>query len=263
MRLCSPLAWALLALSLWGLAVPAGPAEGQSRNPAARSRPDVVQAWVARLKKADEEIRAGNWQKAKKLSNNLLAEMGSRIQDGPGAERLLAMGLLFRALSQSGLGEAEAAEWDWFAAQSLHPPIGDSDLTAYGKAGEGFRPADPSAYPSFQKAERVKHCEPSEDTGEEPYQEVICPEKLSGRAPNYPQAVSAACLEGHMILETIIDERGVVTKPHLVESPGGPLMSFAALEAVRHWKFKPAMLNGQPVKVYYSLTVNYKMESCG
>lgn len=218
---------------------------------------------MARLKKADEEIRAGNWQKARKLSNNVLAEMGSRIQDGPGAERLLAMGLLLRALAQSGLGEAEAAEWDWFAARALHPPIGESDLTAYGKAGEGLQPVKASAdQQPVEEAERVKHCEPSEETGEEPCQGISRPEKLSGRSPNYPQAVSAACLEGNVILETIIDERGVVTKPRLLESPGGPLMSFAALEAVRHWKFKPAMLNGQPVKVYYSLTVNYMVENC-
>jgi TonB family protein len=217
---------------------------------------------VARLKKADGEIRTGNWQKAKKLSNNLLGEMGSRIQDGPGAERLLAMGLLFRALAQSGLGEAEAAEWDWFAAQALYPPIGDSDLTVYGKAGEGLQPVRASAdQQPAEQAEKIRHCEP-EDPGEEPCQGVTRPEKLSGRSPDYPQAVSAACLEGHVILEAIIDERGMVSKPHLLESPGGPLMSFAALEAVRHWKFKPAMLNGQPVKVYYSLTVNYMMENC-
>lgn len=35
----------------------------------------------------------------------------------------------------------------------------------------------------------------------------------------------------------------------------------AALDAVMTWKFKPATLDGQPVKVYYTLTVNSTMET--
>jgi TonB family protein len=33
-----------------------------------------------------------------------------------------------------------------------------------------------------------------------------------------------------------------------------------ALDAVRKWKFKPGTLNGQPVPVYYNLTVNFRLQ---
>jgi TonB family protein len=34
----------------------------------------------------------------------------------------------------------------------------------------------------------------------------------------------------------------------------------AALEAVQNWRFKPATLQGRPVKVYYTLTVNFQVQ---
>ncbi|HEX8411559.1 MAG TPA: energy transducer TonB [Thermoanaerobaculia bacterium] len=43
--------------------------------------------------------------------------------------------------------------------------------------------------------------------------------------------------------------------------PPPPLgLDQAALNAVRQWKFKPGTLNGQPVPVYYNLTVNFRIE---
>lgn len=34
----------------------------------------------------------------------------------------------------------------------------------------------------------------------------------------------------------------------------------AALDAVAKWRFKPATLQGKPVKVYYTLTVNFQVQ---
>lgn len=88
---------------------------------------------------------------------------------------------------------------------------------------------------------------------------VTRPEKISGAPPVYLDAARKAGVTGVVILEAIIDENGDVTDVNIVKSlPEG--LDQAAVDAVRTWKFKPATLDGKPVKVYYTLTVNYTME---
>ena len=57
----------------------------------------------------------------------------------------------------------------------------------------------------------------------------------------------------------MIDRQGNVTEARILKPlPLG--LDQAALNAVRQWKFKPGTLNGQPVPVYYNLTVNFRIE---
>jgi TonB family protein len=89
---------------------------------------------------------------------------------------------------------------------------------------------------------------------------VTRPEKISGSPPVYTIEARKARITGVVILEAIIDEQGNVTDVKVLQ--GLPMgLDQAALEAVKNWKFKPATLDGQPVKVYYTLTVNYTMET--
>ncbi len=62
-----------------------------------------------------------------------------------------------------------------------------------------------------------------------------------------------------MIVEAIIDEHGDVANVRVLK--GLPMgLDQSAVDAVRAWKFKPSTLEGRPVKVYYVLTVNFKVE---
>lgn len=62
-----------------------------------------------------------------------------------------------------------------------------------------------------------------------------------------------------MIVEAIIDTNGNVTNVRVLK--GLPMgLDKAAVDAVQRWKFKPAMLEGRPVKVYYVLTVNFQVQ---
>jgi TonB family protein len=89
--------------------------------------------------------------------------------------------------------------------------------------------------------------------------DVTRPEKISGAPPVYTEAARKARVQGVVIVEAIIDEQGNVTQTNILK--GLPLgLSQAAVEAVKAWKFKPAMFEGRPVKVYYTLTVNFKAE---
>ncbi|HEY0782467.1 MAG TPA: energy transducer TonB [Thermoanaerobaculia bacterium] len=89
--------------------------------------------------------------------------------------------------------------------------------------------------------------------------DVTRPEKLSGATPTYTDEARAARLQGVVILEAVIDENGNVTDARVLK--GLPMgLDDQALTAVRTWNFKPATLAGRPVKVYYVLTVNFRVE---
>jgi periplasmic protein TonB len=62
-----------------------------------------------------------------------------------------------------------------------------------------------------------------------------------------------------VIVEAIIDKDGKVTNVRVLK--GLPMgLDQAAVDAVKNWRFRPATLNGRPVSVYYSLTVNFRLQ---
>ena len=88
---------------------------------------------------------------------------------------------------------------------------------------------------------------------------VTRPEKISGAPPVYTEAARKARVTGTVVIESIIDEQGNVTNTRVLQ--GLPMgLDQAALEAVQAWKFKPARFQGKPVKVYYTLTVNFQID---
>lgn len=88
---------------------------------------------------------------------------------------------------------------------------------------------------------------------------VSRPEKISGNPPIYTEMARRARLQGVVIVEAIINERGEVVNARILK--GLPMgLDKAALDAVQRWKFKPATLAGKPVKVFYTLTVNFQVQ---
>lgn len=88
--------------------------------------------------------------------------------------------------------------------------------------------------------------------------QVSPPEKIFGRPPRYDENARKDKAEGTVVLEAIIDDEGCIHKLRVCKSVH-PSLDLAALDAVRRWVFKPAALDGKPVKVYYTLSVNFLM----
>jgi TonB family protein len=62
-----------------------------------------------------------------------------------------------------------------------------------------------------------------------------------------------------VILEAIIDRDGSVRDVRVLKPlPNG--LDQAAMDAVRQWRFKPGTHNGEPVAVFYNLTVNFRLQ---
>ena len=74
-------------------------------------------------------------------------------------------------------------------------------------------------------------------------------------APEYPPDARAALVQGVVVLSATIDKQGNVSKLELVS--GDTMLAPAAMEAVRQWKYRPYLLNGEAVEVETTIQVNF------
>jgi protein TonB len=61
-----------------------------------------------------------------------------------------------------------------------------------------------------------------------------------------------------VILEAVINERGVVERLRVLKSV--PLLDAAAMDAVSRWRYTPTLLNGTPVAVLMTITINFTLK---
>jgi TonB family protein len=72
---------------------------------------------------------------------------------------------------------------------------------------------------------------------------------IHGPAPAYPDLARKARIEGTVKLAARIDKQGAVVGSSLTVVSGNPLLTAAGVEAVRQWRYKPMILNGEAVEV--------------
>ena len=75
--------------------------------------------------------------------------------------------------------------------------------------------------------------------------------------PDYPVAARESHIQGTVLVQVEIDTNGDVKDLKLVS--GHPMLAPAALEAVKKWKYKPYLLNGQAVAVETEVVVNFSL----
>lgn len=73
--------------------------------------------------------------------------------------------------------------------------------------------------------------------------------------PRYPEAARVAGIEGVVMVEVVISEAGEVTDARVVRS--FPFLDDAAVTAVKTWRFAPTFVNGRPVPVRMTVSVNF------
>ena len=77
--------------------------------------------------------------------------------------------------------------------------------------------------------------------------------------PAYPTLAKAARVQGEVVLKAVIDVNGSIQNLQLVS--GHPMLVPAAITAVQQWRYKPYLLNGQPVEVETTITVIFSLTS--
>jgi TonB family protein len=74
-------------------------------------------------------------------------------------------------------------------------------------------------------------------------------------APIYPPIARAAHVQGTVVLHAILSKTGYVENLKVISGP--PMLQGAALDAVRQWKYRPYLLNGEPTEVDTTINVNF------
>jgi periplasmic protein TonB len=77
--------------------------------------------------------------------------------------------------------------------------------------------------------------------------------------PTYPPLARSARVQGEVVLSAIISTNGDIENLQLVS--GHPMLVPAALSAVKQWRYKPYLLNGQPTEVETTITVIFTLSS--
>ena len=84
------------------------------------------------------------------------------------------------------------------------------------------------------------------------------PQKIKDVRPNYPADAMRAGVQGMVMIEATIGPDGKVVNTTVMRSI--PMLDAAAIEAVRQWEFTPSVVNGQPVPVVMTVTVNFAQQ---
>jgi protein TonB len=75
--------------------------------------------------------------------------------------------------------------------------------------------------------------------------------------PTYPPLARQARIQGQVVLHAVISKDGSIEGLTLVS--GHPMLAPAAIDAVKQWKYKPYLLNGEPVEVDTEVQVNFTL----
>ena len=76
-------------------------------------------------------------------------------------------------------------------------------------------------------------------------------------SPQYPEVAKSAHVTGTVVLRAVISKSGDIRQLQLVSGP--PLLAKAAMDAVTQWRYRPTVLNGQPVEVDTTIDVVFSL----
>ena len=75
--------------------------------------------------------------------------------------------------------------------------------------------------------------------------------------PPYPPMAKMARVQGSVVLQAVISKQGTIENLRVVS--GHPMLVQSALDAVKQWRYRPYLLNGEPVEVETQITVNFSL----
>jgi TonB family protein len=80
---------------------------------------------------------------------------------------------------------------------------------------------------------------------------------LSAPQPPYPKLASLTHMQGEVVMKAVISKQGTIEDIHVIK--GHRLLRSAATNAVRTWRYRPFLVDGRPVEVATTVTVDFKL----
>jgi protein TonB len=123
-----------------------------------------------------------------------------------------------------------------------------------------YHHASPQAPPEPTQPSSGRNEVPPPESSE--HKLIFSPEASRGQLvhqekPVYPPLARQARIQGTVVLKALISKTGDIEGLHLVS--GHPMLAPAAIVAVKQWKYKPYLLNGEPVEVETTINVNFRL----
>jgi protein TonB len=78
---------------------------------------------------------------------------------------------------------------------------------------------------------------------------------ISQPQPVYPPIAKAAHVQGVVVLHALISKQGTIEDLKVISGP--PMLTGAAVDAVKRWRYKPYLLSGEPTEVETTINVNF------
>lgn len=133
-------------------------------------------------------------------------------------------------------------------------PFGDPQHSGVSPLGRALVAAPPPPPPALQKKEPVAAKPAQVRMGGD-----VAEAKLVHKViPAYPVLARQTRTQGTVVFTAVISAEGTITQLHTVS--GSPLLTPAAAEAVRQWRYRPTLLNGQPVEVLTTIEVTFTLK---
>jgi protein TonB len=89
--------------------------------------------------------------------------------------------------------------------------------------------------------------------------EVQATKLLNKVMPVYPAVAKAAGIDGTVILHAVIGMDGKPLSLRVMNSQDDPELARAAIESVSQWRYRPTLLNGEPIEVDTTIMVNFSL----
>jgi protein TonB len=81
---------------------------------------------------------------------------------------------------------------------------------------------------------------------------------LTSPAPTYPALAKTQRIEGAVRVDALVDATGRISSMKVISGPA--LLHQAAIDALRQWKYQPATLDGKPVPMHLTVTVQFRLQ---
>jgi protein TonB len=140
-----------------------------------------------------------------------------------------------RRLPANGTSMNSAAEVPAISGELAAPPLAPIGNVLVNGAVQAPPPPAPQSNKDVQKAHLI-----------------------SSVPPEYPPLAKSNHIEGDVTVDAFVDSTGRVTDVNVISGP--PLLGWAAVDAVRQWRYEPARLRGQPAASHIIVTIKFHFD---
>jgi len=196
---------------------------------------DFVADWRRDQAAIEVMLQQKRFAEARKASIKLTNRIFDRLGATPADAEILARTVALRAGAEDGLGNIDDTNWYRQVAKALDPQV----------------VLPPMATPLPEPVATLHLGSPPADAASK----VEAPQRTRKRDPERPAIVNALGV-ATVELEVAIDLDGMVRQPRIISSPA-PSVSYAALEAIKQWRFRPGTMDGKPFPVIFRITFTF------